>query len=157
MVSDIPAIAAFAAEVRDLTDLSLEGRDGRSHDDHATFLVLWFVLGHVGGGQARHVEGSDEVQVDHSPELGEGMWPLLGQGPSGDTAASRVDRDVQAAQGLDRIIDRGLGALGVEDVHRVERTTELLGHLRTVGRLEVEDGDARSSRLQLTGGRSGHA
>ncbi len=52
-----------------------------------------------------------------------------------------VTIDVQAAELVDRGLQRLFGAGEVGDVNRVERTAEALGNLLTVGTFAVENGD----------------
>src|SRR5262249_51350469 len=110
-------------------------------DDDAALVVFGLVLGHVCGGQPADVEGGDQVEIDNRLEGFEVVGARLGQRPLGDTAAGGGDHDMQAAQLVDRGLQRLLGAGVVRDVYRVERATDALGNRLTVGTLAVEDRD----------------
>ena len=53
--------------------LTFEGGDGRGVDDHAPLSVLRFVVAHEPGLETVEVERSDEIELDHTTELVEGM------------------------------------------------------------------------------------
>ena len=58
------------------------------------------------GREAAHVEAGDQVQVDRATEQGEVVRTLLGEGALAGAAAGGVHDDVQAAERLDRLVQR---------------------------------------------------
>ena len=85
------------------------------------------------------------------------MRAVLADGAPCDAAPGGVDADLDAAQRVDRRVDRRLGAVVVGDVTRMERAAERLGDLGS-GRLRpVDDGDLATALDDPLGRRPGHA
>ena len=84
----------------------------------------------------------------------------LGHRPLGDAAAGSGHHDVQAAEVVDRDLQRLLGAGEVGDVDGIELAgppIEALGHLLAVGTLTVEHRDLRAAFGQQLGAGTTHS
>jgi len=149
--------AGLGGGVGNLPDLTLEGGDGGGVDHDTALAVLGFVGRHVEGLQPIEVERADEVQLNGAAEGVERVRAVLAQRALGGAATGGVDGDVQAAEHSDRVRQSRLGLGVVEDVHFVERATELLGHFRTGRRRQVEDGDVGTLSAEELGRSLGHA
>jgi hypothetical protein len=113
--------SGLGRRVGHLADLPLEGGDrGRVQDDAPLAAVVRLVLAHLVGGDPCDVERRDQVQVDHAPEVVEGVGPVLGERPLRDAAARRIADEVEASEGADRIDEGSLGPVEVGDVAGVE-------------------------------------
>ena len=95
--------AALRGRVGDLADLAVEGGDRGGVDaDAALALLVGLVLAHRRGRQAQHVEGADQVDLDHVGEELEVVGAALVGDPLGPADAGAADRDPQAAVGARR-------------------------------------------------------
>ena len=92
--------AALRGRVGDLADLAVVGGDrGRVDADAALALLVGLVLAHRGGGEAEHVEGADQVDLDDVGEVLELVGAALAGDPLGPADAGAADRDPQPALG----------------------------------------------------------
>src|SRR5207237_961934 len=80
--------AALRGRVGGLADLALERRDRGGVDDHAALAVVQRLgLAHRPRRDADHVEGADQVDLDHLGEHGEIVRAGLGDGAGGPADA----------------------------------------------------------------------
>ena len=108
--------AALRRRVGDLADLAVEGGDRGGVDaDAALAALVGLVLDHRRGGEPQHVEGADQVHLDHVGEDLEVVRALLGDRPLRPADPGAADRDPQLAVVACRG-DRGLDLLGLEHV-----------------------------------------
>src|SRR5271168_521192 len=149
--------SGFGRGVGDLPDLALERRDRRGVDDDAALLVLGFVLAHVAGRQPADIERGDEVEIDDRLEGLEIVRTGFRHGPLRDAATGRGHRDVQAAEFVDRGLQRFLGSGEVGDVHRVEVAADSGRDILAVGPFAVKDRDAGTTGVQQLGAGAAHA
>ena len=145
--------AGLGGRVRDLADLTLERGDRRGVDDDAALVVLGLVLRHVPRLEPVEVERRDQVELDDPPEVVERVRAVLAERAHRDAAARGVHRDVQPAERVDRVGQRELDALVVDDVDRVERAAQLRRDLGAGRRRQVEDRDRRALLAQQLGRR----
>ena len=90
--------AALRGGVGDLADLAVEGGDRGGVDaDAALAVVVGLVVVHRRGGEAQHVEGADQVDLDHVGEDLEVVRPLLGDRALRPADPGAADRDPQLA------------------------------------------------------------
>ena len=110
-----------------------------------------------GGGEADHVEGSDQVDADDELEAFEvGRLPIAGEHTARETHTGAVDDDVKATElvrgrvdgGLHLVFDRHVGGREAGPV------TELLRDDLAVRRREVDDHDRGTGVVKLLDGRS---
>jgi hypothetical protein len=71
--------ATLGRGIRGLSDLSVEGGDGRCHHDDPAVTVNRLVLAHGLGGQAEDVERADQVDVNDGSEGLELQGDLCGR------------------------------------------------------------------------------
>jgi len=103
--------------------------------------VLRFEPGHRRGGEAHHVEGADEVDLDHPAELGERHRAVAPDDPRRRADAGAVDDDARRADGLRGPAQRRLHGLRRGHVAGEADPPELAAHrLRALG-VQVEHGD----------------
>ena len=98
-------------------------------------------------GQPQHVEGADQVDLDHVVEDLQVVRPLLAGGPLGPADPRAADRDPQAALGLGGGVDRGLDRLGLHHVRLDEPSplAELGGERLALLGVQVGDHDRRAA------------
>ena len=98
--------AALGGRVGDLADLAVEGGDrGRVDADAALAPVVGLVVDHRRRGEPQHVEGADQVHLDHVVEDLQVVRALLAGGPLRPADPGAADRDPQAALGAGRGVD----------------------------------------------------
>ena len=107
--------AALAGRVRRLTDLPVVRRDARRHDHQTAVAVERLVVDHGLGGQPQHVEGADQVDLDHRAEGLQRQQPALADHPARRGHPGAVDRDPQRPE-AGRRVDRRPDLLLVADV-----------------------------------------
>ncbi len=111
---------------------------------------IWFGLGDPLGAQPQHVEGADQVDLDHLAERVQREDAVLAQHPDRVAGAGAVDHDAQRPQRLGDVEGRGHRLL-VGDVGR--RETRMLAELADdVLTLEVEHDHLRARVEQALGG-----
>ena len=107
----------FGGGVGGLADLAIEGSDGGGVDDDAALAVVAGVLfGDGRGGEADHIEGADEIDVDGARKGVEAMRTVAADDSLGGSDSGAVDESVQMAKGAEREIDGGLGVVLAGDV-----------------------------------------
>ena len=89
-------------------------------DDAALAVCAGFFLCDGRGGEADHIEGADEVDVDGSCERVEAMRTFAADDFFGGCNAGAVDEPVQMAEGAEREIDGGLGVAFAGDISERE-------------------------------------
>ena len=99
--------AALRGRVGDLADLAVVGGDRGGVDaDAALALLVGLVLAHRRRRQAQHVEGADQVDLDHVGEELEVVGAALVGDPLGPADPGAADRDAQPAVGGRGPLDR---------------------------------------------------
>ena len=100
--------AALRGGVGDLADLAVVGGDRGGVDaDAALALGVGLVVAHRRRGEAQHVEGADQVDLDHLGEDLEVVGAALVGDPLGPADAGAADRDPQPAVVRAAALDRG--------------------------------------------------
>ncbi len=88
--------AALGGGVGDLADLAVVGGDRGGVDaDAALALAVGLVLAHRRGSEAQHVEGPDQVDLDHVGEELEVVGTAFVRDPLGPADPGAADRDPQ--------------------------------------------------------------
>src|SRR5438067_1121214 len=134
--------AAFGCGIGRLTDLPVEGGGRRGVDhDAALTLVVGRVLRHLRCRQTGHVEGADQVHLDHLGKDGERHRPVLADRLHRGSDPRAVDRPVQRPEALDRARHSGGHLPFARDVGRREQRAfaELAPHVLARRPRPVED------------------
>ncbi len=146
--------ASFGGRVGGLADLALEGRDrGGRHDDAALAVGERGKALHVGGDEPHHVEGADQVDLDHPLEIGQRHGAVATDDALGRPHARTVDEDARHAVRRARLTQRGDGCVGAGHVTADGNATDLLRHRLGAVEIDVEAGDLGARRRQLRRGR----
>ncbi len=146
-----PDDAALRRRIGDLADLAVERRDRRGVDaDAALAAGVGLVRVHRRGGEAQHVEGADQVDLDDVREELEVVRPVLRRGALRPADARAADRDPQAAAGLGGGVDGGRDLLGLGHVTSTKRArvAELGDERLALLRVQVGDHHRRAARVQ---------
>ncbi len=89
--------------------------------------------------QAVRVERADQVEIDHGAEVVEIERTAAPQRTTRLAATGGVDRDMETAERVDRLVDHHGDPLEVEYVRGMPGTAQRGRHLGTGGLLPVED------------------
>ena len=145
--------AALARGVGRLADLAVVGGGAGRHDDDAAVAVDRLVLRHRLGGEAKHVERADEVDVDDRLVLLECVHALAAQDAARRGHAGAGHGDAQFTE-LGGGGDGGLNLSLVAHVGGDEAgaLAQLCGECFALRRGQVDDDDARSGVVQAAGG-----
>ncbi|MCY1538491.1 hypothetical protein D9M68_740350 [compost metagenome] len=93
--------AALRGGIGGLADLPVEGRHRGGVDDHAALAAgIGRVLLHGLGGQAQHIEGANQVDVDRPGEAVQAMHAATPEDLLGRRDAGTVDQAMHSAEGL---------------------------------------------------------
>ena len=106
-------------------------------------------LRHLGGGEAHHVEGADEIDLDHPGEFLQGQRAVPAEDAAGNEDAGDIDQDAGGTMGLGRGGHRGLAAGGARDVAFQPQPADLLGHGLGPLAVQVENRDLRPRFCQM--------
>ncbi|MCY1534263.1 hypothetical protein D9M68_696270 [compost metagenome] len=95
--------AVLRRRVGGLADLPVERRHRGGVDDHAALAAfVRLVAAHGLGGQAQHVEGADQVDVDDAGEALQAVHALAAEDLLRRADACAVDQSVHRAEGVQR-------------------------------------------------------
>ncbi len=146
--------AAFGRRIGRLPDLAVIGRDRRRGDHHAALAGCErFQLRHFRGRQPQHVERADQIDLDHSVEIGERHRALAADHPLGDADAGAIHQHPRRAMGLRRRDDGGLGGGRVGDIADHRDALDLSRNAFGERGIEIAHGNPRALRCEPACGR----
>jgi hypothetical protein len=93
-----PHHTTLACGVRRLADLAIKGCHARSHDDQPAVAVERLTIDHGRSRQPQHIEGADQIDVDHRAKVLQRQHAALADHPTGSTHPRAVDHDPQGAE-----------------------------------------------------------